>query len=99
MEIIPTTSDMERHMSTIEIFGPPTANYTKELENQVDTYLKDGEKKDFDDTEIYNEIKDNKDSYNYDKKTLTPKEEIIVEKISKSIMKRGLKTKDDLFEF
>ena len=98
MDMIPTTSDMEKHLTSIEMFGY-SPNRSQDLETNAQTFLEDSSQKDFDDSEIYKEIKENEDFYEYENKTLSKKDKIIVEKISKKVMQRGKKTKDDLFEF
>ena len=99
MLLIPTSGDMERHMTSIERFGVLSKKHDREFENDIETYLEDESQKDFDDSKIYKEIKEEKDCYKYDEKPRIKKEVIKIKKIRKIVMKIGKKIKDELFEF
>jgi len=100
MQVFSLTPAMAQHVSAIETYG--TGRYKDPVvsfQKNVDKFLTDETKDEFDDSKIYEEIAEHEEAFNYDKEKLADKEEIIVEKLSKHIMKEVKHYKDELFEF
>jgi hypothetical protein len=102
MDVIQMTPAMSKHIEMVETFGSgrykdPSADFKA----SVDDYIEDEDNNDFDDSQIYEEIKINKEEFDYDEEELDKENDAIVEILRKKpIMKRGpKKTKDELFEF
>ena len=100
MDTIAVNKDMERHMTSVELYG--TSGYKDPVSFGDDVYkfLDDETCSDFDDSEIYNEIDGHKKDYDYNSVPDKKEDEKYVEKFEKKIIKRlTVKIKDDAFEF